>query len=239
MVVTSGNLQVQDICIDYIDNPSGSFIRIGKVKNIKALQKINFSIKKGDVVALIGKNGSGKSTLLKTIAGMIKPSHGNIITNGRVILLAGSNPGFSVEATGRENIIELALAYGVRKQDINNFTHSVIDFADIGDAIDRRIKGYSSGMKGKLGFGFITGLKPDILLIDETLGVGDEEFRNKAQIRLREFVKNSGSVIISTHSLGLARELCNRGIVLDNGKLISDSDIEEAMIAYRGILKMN
>ena len=239
MVIISGNLQVQDICIDYIDNPSGSLIRIGKVKKIKALQKINFSLKKGDVMALVGKNGSGKSTLLKTIAGMIRPSHGNIITNGRVILLSGANPGFSIEATGRENITELALAYGVRKQDITNFTHSVIDFADIGDAIDRRIKGYSAGMKGKLGFGFITGLKPDILLIDETLGVGDEEFRKKAQIRLKEFVKNSGSVIMSTHSLGLARELCNRGIVLDNGKLISDSDIEEAMIAYRGILKIN
>ena len=109
--------------------------------------------------------------------------------------------------------------------------------AEIGDEIDRRVKGYSGGMKGKLGFGFITSLNPDILLIDETLSVGDQDFRVKAQEQLRGFVGKSGSVIMSTHSLGLAREMCNRGLVLNEGSLIADSDIEGAMLAYRRILK--
>jgi ABC-type polysaccharide/polyol phosphate transport system ATPase subunit len=131
----------------------------------------------------------------------------------------------------------MSSAYGVKDEDLSAFMESVIDFASIGDAIFRPFKGYSSGMKGKLGFGFITALKPDVLLIDETLGVGDIEFRERAKERVREFIQRSGCVIISTHSLGLARELCNRGLVLESANLVSDENIEEAMLAYRGILK--
>jgi ABC-type polysaccharide/polyol phosphate transport system ATPase subunit len=194
-------------------------------------------VNNGDVVALVGRNGSGKSTLLRGIAGLLRPSDGSITTRGRVILLAGVNPGFSMEATGRENMLELGRAYGVSNTELHEFSQSIIDFADIGDAIDRRVKGYSGGMKGKLGFGFITALRPDVLLIDETLGVGDEEFQAKARDRLRKFVASSGAVIMSTHSLGLARELCNRGLVIDRGKIVADAEIEDAMLAYRGLLK--
>lgn len=237
MVIESISLEVKNLTLEYIDNPEGTFVRMGRTKKIRALNNISLSIKKGDVVALIGKNGAGKSTLLKVISGMIRPSEGTVLSKGRVILLAGVNPGFSGELSGKRNVTELAPAYGIKSEDIDLFVKSVIEFADIGDAIDRRVKGYSSGMKGKLGFGFITALNPDILLIDETLGVGDEEFRLKAQNRLRDFVNKSGSVIMSTHSLGLARELCNRGLVLDNGEIISDDEIENAMLSYRDILK--
>ena len=135
---------------------------------------------------------------------------GEIETQGRVILLAGTNPGFIGSLTGRQNVRDLALAYGIKNEDVDKFSRGVFDFASIDDDLDRPIKGYSTGMRGKLGFGFITSLDPDILLIDETLGVGDEEFREKAKQRLREFLDKSGCVIISTHSLGLARELCNK-----------------------------
>jgi len=239
MVLISGELKVEDVSVEYIDHPEGSFIRYGPSKKISALLGINFSVGNGDVVALVGKNGSGKSTLLKLIAGMLRPSRGRIETNGRDILLAGVNPGFANEATGRQNVSELASAYGIEEKEHEEFVKSVIDFAEIGEAIDRRVKGYSGGMKGKLGFGFITSLKPDILLIDETLAVGDEEFREKARKKLLGFVKNSGSVIMSTHSLGLAREMCNRGLVLNEGSLVADGDIEDAMLAYRGLLKKN
>ena len=237
MVIESISLEVKNLTLEYIDNPEGTFVRMGRAKKIRALNNISLSIKKGDVVALIGKNGAGKSTLLKVISGMIRPSEGTVLSKGRVILLAGVNPGFSGELSGKRNVTELAPAYGIKSEDIDLFVKSVIEFADIGDAIDRRVKGYSYGRKGKLGFGFITALNPDILLIDETLGVGDEEFRLKAQNRLRDFVNKSGSVIMSTHSLGLARELCNRGLVLDNGEIISDDEIENAMLSYRDILK--
>ena len=109
---------------------------------------------------------------------------------------------------------------------------SVDDFADLKEDFDRNVGGYSTGMRGKLGFGIITALVPDILLIDETLGVGDREFRAKAEIRLREFIDRSGTVLISTHSLGLAKELCTRGVVLDGGKIRFDGSIEDALSDY-------
>lgn len=237
LVVKLGNVSISNVSLEYMDHPEGSLIRRGSSKKILALSDVSFEVNSGDVVALVGRNGSGKSSLLRLISGFIKPSRGSVVTHGRVILLAGVNPGFANEATGRQNVVELAMAYGIRDEEHVEFVESVIDFAEIGDAIDRRVKGYSAGMKGKLGFGFITSLRPDILLIDETLAVGDEEFRTKATKKLREFVKRSGSVVMSTHSLGLAREMCNRGLVLDHGKLIADEEVEEAMLEYRKILK--
>ena len=118
------------------------------------------------------------------------------------------------------------------------FCESIIDFASLGDAIDRNYRGYSTGMKGKLGFGFMTALDPDLLLIDETLGVGDAEFREKAQRRLENFVERSGTVIISTHSLGFAREVCDSGVVLDEGKLIVHGTIAESLDCYREMLSI-
>jgi len=149
-----------------------------------------------------------------------------------VILLAGADPGFIPELTGRQNVIELALAYGISKEEMPDFINSIEKFADIGEAFDRKFLGYSSGMRGKVGFGFITALNPDILLMDETLGVGDREFRKKASKRLEGFIERSGTVIISTHSLGLAKDMCSRGIVLDKGIIAIDSDAEEAISHY-------
>lgn len=150
-------------------------------------------------------------------------------------MLSGINAGFDNESTGRKNIIELSKAYGVPSGEISDLVEDVIDFSELGDAIDRNYKGYSTGMKGKLGFGFITSLSPEILLIDETLGVGDARFRAKAQDRLKKFIRRSNTVLISTHSLGLAKEMCSRGIVLDKGKLIFDGAIDEAINNYINI----
>jgi ABC-type polysaccharide/polyol phosphate transport system ATPase subunit len=130
----------------------------------------------------------------------------------------------------------LAKAYGVGDPDLESFCKSIFDFASLGDAINRNVRGYSTGMRGKLGFGFMTALSPEVLLIDETLGVGDAEFRRKAQSRLTDFISSSGSVIISTHSLGLARQLCNRGLILDSGNLVFDGEIENALTKYRSLV---
>jgi len=209
---------------------------MGQMNSITALEGISFSISEGDVVGIIGRNGAGKSTLMKTMAGLLRPSSGRVLSNGRVILLAGADPGFHPDIPGRQNVLELAEAYGIPSEGIEEFAQSIFEFAGLGDAIDRNVRGYSTGMRGKLGFGFITSLKPEILLIDETLGVGDEEFRKKAQDRLKGFVANSGTVMISTHSLGLARELCNRGILLDAGVLKFDGTIEDTIKEYRKII---
>ena len=236
MVLGEVMVSVNDLSVDYVEFSRTRRNPLGKMRGIKAIEGITFSVDEGDIIALIGKNGAGKSTLLKTTAGQLRPSAGEINTRGRVILLSGSDPGFFHDSTGRQNISELASAYGVRSGDLEDFSKSIIEFASLGSAIDRNVRGYSTGMRGKLGFGFMTALSPDLLLIDETLGVGDAEFRKKAQKRLRSFIESSRSVIISTHSLGLAKEICNRGLVLDGGRLIFDGEIGEALSKYRSIV---
>jgi len=236
LVIEGNSIEVSDLGVRYLEFERTLLNPIGKSKNIVGLNGIEFSIRCGEVVALIGRNGSGKSTLLKSIAGLLRPSEGKVKTKGRVILLAGADPGFFPDSTGRQNVAELSRAYGISELERDEFCNSIFNFAGLGDAIDRNVRGYSTGMRGKLGFGFITALRPDILLIDETLGVGDAEFRVKAMSRLRSFVSGSGSVIISTHSLGLAKELCDRGILLDSGNLVKIGTIEDALEEYKKII---
>lgn len=225
-------IEINDLSIKYLEYQRSLSKPWGKGRQISALSGITLAIEPGENVALIGRNGAGKSTLLKAISGMTKPSSGTIKTNGRVIILSGTNPGFIPYISGLDNLRELGLAYGVDPSDLEEFILEVREFAEIGDAIYRNVGGYSTGMRGKLGFGFITSLDPDILLIDETLGVGDRVFREKAQSRLRGFIKKSGTVIMSTHSLGLAKEICQKGILLDAGKLLAFRDIGETIAEY-------
>ncbi|CAI8237591.1 MAG: Teichoic acids export ATP-binding protein TagH [Methanobacteriota archaeon] len=231
-ITKSTVIEISDFCVDYHMFKRSRKKPLGEFEEYNALKKIDINISDGEIVALLGRNGAGKSTLLRCIAGLLRPSKGKLVTNGRVILLAGADPGFIAQLSGRQNVIELALAYGISENELPDFIESIEKFADIGEAFDRKLSGYSTGMRGKVGFGFITALKPDILLMDETLGVGDREFRKKASKRLNEFIKRSGTVIISTHSLGLARDICTRGIVLDKGGIVIDSNAEEAISYY-------
>jgi len=237
MVINLSSVILENIDIEYKEHKKSFFQMQESNGDLRALEDINIEVKSGEIIGLIGKNGAGKSTLLKSFAGLIRPSKGVIKITGRVILLAGTDPGFYPDLSGRKNIRELGSAYGVAKDKLGHFEDKVIDFAQIGDAIDRDFRGYSTGMRGKLGFGFITSLKANILLIDETLGVGDLEFRKKAQLRLRESINNSEIVIISTHSLGLAKEICTRGILLDKGRLIFDGDMTEAIEEYKKTIR--
>jgi len=230
-------LDIRHLDVSYRELKSSRFNPLAKKELIMALNDIDFQAHRGENIAILGRNGAGKSTLLKCIAGFLRPSNGTITTKGRIMLLAGTNPGFQSDITGRENIKLLAPLYGVKESEINDFIKNLEEFTQLGESLDRNFKGYSSGMKGKIGFGFMTGLSPDLLLIDETLGVGDLEFRAKAQIRLKEFIKRSGSVLISTHSLGLASEICTRGILLDKGKIIFQGDITECINKYKEIIK--
>ncbi|MED5271340.1 MAG: ABC transporter ATP-binding protein [Candidatus Thermoplasmatota archaeon] len=228
----SNAVEISDYYVDYHIFKRSRKKPLGEFNKFCALKNLNLKIPEGQVVALLGRNGAGKSTLLQSIAGLLRPSKGEIRTKGRVILLAGTDPGFIHEMTGRQNVIELALAYGISKLELEEFVNSVETFADIGEAFDRKFSTYSSGMRGKVGFGFITALNPDILLMDETLGVGDREFRAKAAKRLEKLIQRTGTVIISTHSLGLAKDICSRGIILDRGEVFFDSEIEDTVSKY-------
>jgi len=237
MVLDLSSVKLKNIDIEYKEHKKSFYQRQESNGNVRALEDINIEVNSGEIIGLIGKNGAGKSTLLKSFAGLMRPARGVIKISGRVILLAGTDPGFYPDLSGRKNIRELGSAYGVTKDELDSFEAKVIDFAQIGDAIDRDFRGYSTGMRGKLGFGFTTSLKANVLLIDETLGVGDLEFRKKAQLRLRESINNSEIVIISTHSLGLAKEICTRGILLDKGRLIFDGDMTEAIEEYKKTIR--
>jgi ABC-type polysaccharide/polyol phosphate transport system ATPase subunit len=226
-------LEIHNLGVSYSEMKSNKRYSFNNKRNIEALRNVSFNVTDGENIAILGRNGAGKSTLLKCIAGFLRPSEGSIITTGRIMLLAGTNPGFQPNITGRENLNLLAPLYGIKKNDVKDFITGIEEFTLLGDALDRNYNGYSSGMKGKLGFGFMTGLTPDVLLIDETLGVGDLEFRAKAQVRLKKFIQRSGSVLMSTHSLGLASEMCTKGILLDKGEVIFQGDIKECIDKYK------
>ena len=228
-------ISVQSLDVDYHTFSRSWKYPLGKISPFRAIKNLDLEIFEGEIIGLIGRNGSGKTTLLKSIFGELRPESGKIETDGRVILLSGVDPGFIPYLSGRQNVLLLAKAYGIDEEKIDFFVSEVEEFASIGDAFDRQFSTYSTGMRGKVGFGFLTGLDTDILLIDETLGVGDQEFREKARERLEDYISRSGTVIISTHSMGLAKNLCNRGLLMESGELLVDSSINEAIQKYNNI----
>ena len=225
-------LDIRDLVIEYHGFERSWKYPFGTLTPFRALNGISLSAHEGETIGLIGRNGSGKTTLLRSIFGALRPLSGSVFTRGRVILLSGTDPGFIPLLTGRQNVGLLASVYGIEDERIEEFISDVEQFANIGDAFDRQFIGYSTGMRGKVGFGFMTGIDADLLLIDETLGVGDQEFRSKSKKRLNDFIQRSGTVIISTHSMGLAREVCDRGLVMENGIIDIDDDISTAVDYY-------
>ena len=226
-----GVIIVKNLSISYFIRSKGIF-QSDKIKRVDAITDVSFAIDKGEIVALLGKNGAGKTTLLKAIGGALRPEKGTISTSGRVFTLRGANPGLIPHLSSRENINMLSEIYGVDPNDKEAFEKEVEEFCELGDAYDRDYGSLSSGMAGRVGFGFTTSLKPEILLMDETLGVGDVEFREKAEKKAIDFMKSGETILLSTHSLNLAKSMCKRGIVLDEGKLVFDGSSEKAVEYY-------
>lgn len=198
----------------------------------KALEIDDFVIRDGEILALMGHNGAGKSTLLNAIAGKMRPREGSIRVNGTTIHLSSVDPGFDPNLSPRQNLLWLSKIYAC---DSDRVISSVEEFSEIGEAFDRPIRTLSGGMRGRVGFGFATSLKPQILLIDEVLGVGDPSFKAKATRRLEEMMKRTGIVIISTHSVGLVKSIASRVSVLENGCLVHDGDVEKGLAIYSSI----
>ena len=204
----------------------------------KVLSDINFDIEEGERVALLGKNGSGKSTILKIITGVSHQTEGEVIVNGKVNALLELNSGFEMDFTGRENIYLKGTLMGLSKEEIKKIEKKVIDFADIGEYIDYPIRKYSTGMRARLGFSIAISIDPEILIIDEALSVGDEEFKNKCLKKIEEITsKKKVTMLLVTHSSEMARQFCSRGIVLENGKIIYDGAIDDSVEFYRKTLK--
>ncbi len=231
-------ISVESLHIVYNELLRENLFSFGKVKQHVALKDVSCKVYPEDKIAIIGRNGSGKSTLLKAMAGLIRPQDGLVESKGRVLYLSGVNPGFMPEMTGRRNIIELGSAYGIENDEMDAFVEDITSFAELGENIDRKVTNYSSGMKSKLGFGFTTALKCDLLLIDESLNAGDREFKRKANLRMNSFIDSAGTMVLCTHSVSEAKK-CDRCIVMDDGKIVFDGEILEGLSFYDELTKEN
>jgi len=200
---------------------------------VNANDELSFKIYKGEAVAFIGQNGAGKSTALKMVSGVSYPTSGKISVNGQVSALLDLNAGFDKKLTGRENISLRGQALGLTRKQIKEIEPAVISFASLGLYIDQPMRTYSKGMRARLGFAFAVSINPEILIVDETLAVGDRRFRKKCVKRMREIITDENvTVLFVTHASEIAKEFCTRGIVLDQGKKVFEGPIEEAIQFY-------
>ena len=202
----------------------------------KALSQIEFQLEKGESLGILGKNGSGKSTLLKIIAGVTKPSDGRITINGRVAPLIELGAGFHPELTGRENVFLNGSILGIKRKDMKVLYPSIVQFAELENFMDQPIKYYSSGMYMRLAFSVAVAETPDILLIDEILAVGDQNFQKKCLARMAQFKEQGSTIVMVSHSPDMVKQYCNKGLVLEKGKQIFYGDIEKAVDVYEKIL---
>lgn len=202
------------------------------LERIHALKNINLEIKKGETVGVIGRNGAGKSTLLKLIAGVSQPTSGKIFVNGRVVPLIELGAGFHPELTGRENIFLNGVILGLSEKEIRSKIDQIIEFSEIKKFIDTPVKYYSSGMYMRLAFSVSVFVDPDILLVDEILAVGDNQFQTKCLKRMEEFKKNGVTIIFVSHSLETIKKFCQRVVYLRKGEIIADNQPEKVIDYY-------
>lgn len=201
-------------------------------KDFVALQNISFEVKPGEVFGIVGTNGSGKSTLLKIISGILEPTSGSIKTNGRISPLIELGAGFDGNLTARENIFLNGAVLGYSKAFIEEKFQSIVDFAELWDFLDMPIKNYSSGMVARIAFAIATVVKPDILIVDEILSVGDFLFQQKCEQRIRDLMANGTTVLIVSHSIDQIRQLCHRVLWIEKGKQMRLGFTQEVCDAY-------
>ena len=199
---------------------------------VKALKNLNFELKNGDKLGLIGSNGAGKSTLLRAISGVYPPTKGKAIIQGNIASLIDISLGIDHEATGRENIFLRGALLGIMKEEMKEMIDEIIHFSDLNEFIDMPVRTYSAGMHLRLAFSVSTVIEPEVLIMDEWLSVGDENFKNKADTRLAKFVKSTDILVLASHSSELIKKNCNRVIWLENGEIKMDGNPNEICPLY-------
>ncbi|MFD2760935.1 ABC transporter ATP-binding protein [Lentibacillus juripiscarius] len=204
-----------------------------------ALKDMNFDIKVGEVVGIIGHNGAGKSTLCKVLTKIYRPDEGQIELNGETSALLGYGTGFNPQLTGSDNIYLNAMLLGIPKKRVDEKYEEIVEFSGIKRAIDKPVKEYSSGMKSRLGFSIAATLKPDIFIIDEALSTGDMEFQQKASERIQDMIESAKAVIIVSHNMNFVEKVCTRALWMEQGQIRYDGSAEEAVAKYRESLGLN
>ena len=211
-----------------------SWWRRTEVIDFYAVKNVSFQIESGNSVAIIGSNGAGKSTLLSLISGLAKPDEGTITINGKIAALLELGSGFHPDLTGAENLVLNASLLGFSRKETDALSDSIVEFAGLADVIDEPLRTYSSGMAMRLAFSIAINVNPEILIIDEVLGVGDQAFQVKCLDRIRNFRQNGGTLLFVSHSPGLVAEFCDCALWLDHGELVMQGDANEVLAAYQG-----
>lgn len=201
-------------------------------KVVKALDQISFSLKKGDRLALIGHNGAGKTTLLRTLAGIYQPNNGKMKIAGKITPMFDKGVGIDKEATGYENIIARGLFLGLSKKFIEDKVAEIAEFVDLGDFLYMPVHTYSSGMNIRLAFAVSTCFHPEILLLDEWIGAGDANFRQKANERLQQMLEQTSILVLASHSQAIIKKWCNKALWLEHGKVKEFGDLAPVLNHY-------
>lgn len=204
-----------------------------KNKRFWALKNVNFNIREGEVVGIIGKNGAGKSTLCKLLTEIIVPDEGKLQVEGDTTALLGYNSGFNAQLTGRDNVFLNGMLLGIKKNKIIKNFKNIVNFAELEKFIDKPVKQYSSGMKSRLGFSIAANLEPDIFIIDEALSAGDIAFKQKASLKIQEMIEEAKAVIVVSHSMSFVQRVCTRAIWVHKGKVYFDGNPNEVVNLYR------
>lgn len=239
-------ISVQDVHITYrtIVDPRANTIRhtltqFGrkggggrKVREIKAVRGISLDVPHGSILGIIGANGAGKSTLMRAIAGILPPTSGQIVVNGRISTLLALGVGFNGQLSGRENVILGGLAAGLTRRQVYERFQEIADWAELDEAIDMPMKAYSSGMYGRLAFAVSTHMEPDVLLVDEALSTGDAHFRRKSYDKMQQLVAEARTIVIVSHGIGAIREMCDDCVWIHKGEIVRHGDPDEVTTEY-------
>ncbi|CAB4543222.1 unannotated protein [freshwater metagenome] len=237
--MTALSVQVTDLHIEFevfSDRRAGLRQRLATQEGsgrrvIEAVNGVSFETRRGEAIGVIGSNGSGKSTLLSALAGLIKPTSGEILVSSEPKLL-GVGAVLLNGATGIRNIRLGCLALGMSSEELDDRVAEIVEFTGLGEAIDRPLKTYSAGMRARLHFAISTAVQPEILLVDEALAVGDKEFRKKSRAKIESLLANAGTLFLVSHSTNEIQRLCTRGLWLEKGKILADGPVTDVVAEY-------
>jgi ABC-type polysaccharide/polyol phosphate transport system ATPase subunit len=201
-----------------------------------ALRDVSFTVNRGEAVGIIGRNGSGKSTLFKLVSGVLVPTNGSIVVNGRVSPMIELTAGFHPELTGMENVFLNGAIYGMSRAEVRRKLDAIIDFAGIGDFIYSPSRVYSSGMLARLGFAIAVNVDADILLVDEVLSVGDADFQHKCIAKIKELKENDITIVYVSHDMNTVKNLCDRTLFLNSGEIVMDGNTDDIVDKYLDLI---
>ncbi len=244
-------IRVKNVKVDYrtIVNPRANTLRhtltnLGrktsdrKVRYIHAVRGVSFDVAHGQVLGIIGANGAGKSTMMRAMAGILPPSEGEVVVNGRISVLLALGVGFNGQLSGRDNVVLGSMAAGLTRKQVYERFDQIVEWAELEDVIDLPMKAYSSGMYGRLAFAVSTHLDPDVLLIDEALSTGDAHFRRKSYDKMQELVNQARTIVIVSHGIAAIREMCDDCIWMHKGEIVrrgKPDEVADEYLEFQGV----